>query len=72
MEVEYGDKKVDLLPCPFCGSDPDIYGYRRHGSWYRIHCAGDGCPMRPVTYSYRALEQAAAAWNHRPGKEAAP
>ncbi|MDE6261581.1 MAG: Lar family restriction alleviation protein [Oscillospiraceae bacterium] len=70
MEMEYAGKKVNLLPCPFCGGDPAIHSYRRLGSWYRIHCAGDGCLMVPVTYNYRDLEQAVAAWNQRPGKEA--
>lgn len=72
MEMEYAGKKVDLLPCPFCGADPAIHSYKRGGLWYRINCDGDDCPMRPVTYNYRALEKAATAWNHRPRKEPTP
>lgn len=69
MEVEYEGKKIDLLPCPFCGGEADIYSYRRSGPWYRIRCSGDGCPINPMTYSRRTLEQAAADWNHRPKPE---
>ena len=72
MEVEYAGKKVNLLPCPFCGSDPDIYSYRRHGPWYRIYCAGDNCRMRVATLTYRDLDLAVADWNQRPGKGATP
>lgn len=66
MEIEYAGKKIDLLPCPFCGGDPAIRNYKRVWQWYRIYCAGDGCPMGPVTCSRRTLEEAAADWNYRP------
>jgi len=28
MEMEYGNQKVNLFRCPFCGSTPLIHGYR--------------------------------------------
>lgn len=64
MEVEYAGKKLDLLPCPFCGGEPAIYSH----NWvagYHIYCTGDDCPMSPVTNARRTLAEAAADWNHR-------
>lgn len=68
LTIEYGDKRVSLLPCPFCGSDPVIHSYRRYGSWYNIRCSGgrEICRMMPRTMPFRDLEQAAADWNMRP------
>ena len=69
MEIEFANEKVNLLPCPFCGSDPAVHSYKRSGLWYRIYCTGDDCPMRPVTCNFRSLGQAATAWNHRPKED---
>lgn len=72
LEVEYAGLKVDLLPCPFCGSAPLIHGYRnRMRQWYRIKCGNDTghCRMGPETGAYRKLEDAAADWNQRPKPE---
>lgn len=65
MEVEYEGQKVNLLPCPFCGGEPAIYG-QNWAMGYNIFCTGVNCPTNPVTHSRRTLEEAAADWNHRP------
>lgn len=64
MKVEYEGKKIDLLPCPFCGGTPKIHSFKRNGWWYRVRCVGD-CPVHPETYTYRSLEEVCAIWNHR-------
>lgn len=68
IEIEYEGKKVILRACPFCGSDPVIRGYRRHGSWYEIRCGNtrEVCSIVPMAFSYKGLEQAVADWNMRP------
>ena len=68
MEIEYGNKKVNLFRCPFCGSAPEIHGYRnRMRQWYRIRCSNenDTCRIRPETLASQKLEVAAADWNQR-------
>lgn len=67
METEYAGQKVNLLHCPYCGSDPIIHRYKRNVIYYRIRCANDReiCRMLPETTAYRKLEQAAADWNMR-------
>lgn len=69
VELEYGDKKVHLRRCPFCGSTPLIHSYRnRMRLWYRIKCSNEKevCRMRPETSASRTLEEAAADWNMMP------
>ena len=68
MKIEYAGQVVDLLPRPFCGGEPRIQSFRRHGEWYRIRCVGD-CSIHPETYTYHSLEEVAAIWNHRPKPE---
>ncbi len=68
MEMEYCGQKIDLLPCPFCGSAPLIHGYRnRMRFWFRIRCGNenDTCRMMPETSASQTLEGAAADWNMR-------
>lgn len=69
MEMEYNGQKINLLPCPFCGSAPLIHGYRnRMQLWFRIRCGNENdiCRMMPETSASRTLEGAAADWNMRP------
>ena len=68
LTMEYGDKRVSLLPCRFCGSDPIIHSYRRRGLNYSIRCGNQFgvCRMRPQTLNYPELEQAVADWNMMP------
>lgn len=69
MEMEYCGQRVDLRPCPFCGSTPMIRSYRnRMRQWYRIRCSDEKevCRMIPETTASMTLEQASADWNMRP------
>lgn len=67
VEMEYAGEKVNLHPCPFCGSAPEIHSYKRYGLWYSIRCGDEKevCRMIPRTTDSRTLKQAAADWNMR-------
>ena len=59
----------NLLPCPFCGTPPEIDlpdetpGGNRY---YTVACYGEACPMQPETAGKPTADEAAAAWNTRP------
>ena len=72
MGVKRAGKKIDVLPCPFCGGEPRVQSFKRNGWWHRVRCVGD-CPIHPETYTYHSLDEALAAWNHRArAEEGAP
>jgi hypothetical protein len=48
----------DLLPCPFCGSEPEFDGYDEEdsngeysGTCYSIRCRNNDCDVQPDVYS---------------------
>lgn len=55
---------VILLPCPFCGSEPEIVDF---GAIAFVRCSGCRCRGRAVQASvdYTAKEVAAKEWNQR-------
>lgn len=58
--------KPDLLPCPFCGGQAELW--RAHNSkpaW--IACMGRCVVL--VTRDYQSDAEAIAAWNRRAGDE---
>ena len=68
MQIEYGNQKVNLFRCPFCGSTPLIHSYRnRMKQWFRIRCSNDTeiCRIMPETMAHLKLVDAATDWNQR-------
>lgn len=63
----YEEKYKDLiLPCPFCGKAPTVWGSGESERGLMIHCISedaDGCPNPSV--SYYEHEKALAVWNRR-------
>lgn len=53
----------ELKPCPFCGGEAEIMGYRYDCKW--IICK----KCMAETAAYETSEQAIAAWNRRAGEE---
>lgn len=55
---------VNLLPCPFCGSEPKIVNF---GDIAFVRCSGCRCRSGAVQASvdYTAKEVAAKEWNQR-------
>lgn len=64
--------KIELLPCPFCGSEaitfqiPDESPYRHPGLWV-VGCETEDCfgNYNHVTMVFSSEETAAEAWNTR-------
>lgn len=67
MEIEFSGKKVNLLPCPFCGDFPAVRIGRGRG-WeqaYKVFCSNEHCIIAETLYR-SDLTKAAKDWNHRP------
>ena len=52
----------DLLPCPFCGHEPEVRAGRGGTRWY-VQCMNDQCKCTVQLFDSRA--QAVKAWNTR-------
>ena len=64
--------KIDLLPCPFCGSPAKLCSAKANASGqifvFWVHCdfRGDlNCDVIPTTPKFDTAEQAVKAWNTR-------
>ena len=55
-------EEVALLPCPFCGGEAELTGYKAPEFWVR--CDKMGC--KASTESFGSKDRAIAAWNTRP------
>ena len=72
MIVKYNGKKISLLRCPFCDTDPTVFVSKFAGkrafwgrSTFRVSFENKNCIM-VQTLCRPTLEQAAREWNHRP------
>lgn len=54
------DDMIDLMPCPFCGSEPTHFPVDK--LWYYIQCSSEDCTCRIVG---RKREDAVRMWNKR-------
>jgi len=63
------NRTTELLPCPFCGKQPEIGHYETfdNDEWY----IGCDCECGPCTKIHLTYEQAIAAWNARVGSHCA-
>lgn len=58
------EPKIHLLPCPFCGAEPEMNPQANAG--FYVDCINLECPVYGVeTRSYNTPEDAAAKWNTR-------
>lgn len=55
------EKKIELLPCPHCGSAARLDKWdRQPGHLYSVNCSSDDCGIAVDTEA-----EAVAAWNRR-------
>lgn len=57
------DKLPKILPCPFCGSEPETMGSGEGQRGLMIHCISENCPNPHTSYYDHAA--AIAVWNRR-------
>ncbi|MCP5006886.1 MAG: hypothetical protein GY941_23510 [Planctomycetes bacterium] len=75
MEFESWDetKKINLLPCPFCGEDPKVHHIGNNNTKkrsIRIKCSNIRCRVEQtnsaISHGFDFLEDVAEkAWNNR-------
>jgi hypothetical protein len=54
------------LPCPFCGSDPEIGKMSFGANMYsEIRCTNKNCFIRPLVAQYKTKESSIKHWNKR-------
>ena len=57
---------MQLLPCPFCGKEPEIDKYKvRDVMVWDIGCMNDDCDVHVETDIFESEEEAIIAWNTR-------
>ena len=55
-----------LLPCPFCGKEPEIDGYKIKGIMHwNVSCMNDHCLVHVETDDFESEEESIGAWNKR-------
>ena len=55
-----------LLPCPFCGKEPEIDNYKIQSIIYwNVSCMNDHCLVHVETADFESEEEAIGAWNKR-------
>ena len=55
-----------LLPCPFCGKEPEIDRYKIKGIMHwNVSCMNDHCLVHVETDDFESEEEAIGAWNKR-------
>lgn len=57
-------EETKLLPCPFCGAQPEITPWHRYSDVVVIHCTNEECEVGAET-SAVGRELAVTAWNKR-------
>jgi hypothetical protein len=55
----------ELLPCPFCGLQPDLIQAHNDAAWWIVSCPHQDCEVGP-TIEREGKGVAVAAWNKRP------
>lgn len=64
------DKDIELKPCPFCGSKPEItkiiIRFTPEKEYaYKVVCGNTRCQVYTETGLYSSAESAVTVWNRR-------
>jgi len=57
---------MTLLPCPFCGKEPEIDKYKIKGVMqWNVSCMNDNCLVHVETDDFESENEAIQAWQKR-------
>jgi hypothetical protein len=59
-------KQAPVLPCPFCGKDPELIEDQYETRLYMVGCMNIECLIRPETVYCEKMSKAIGYWNKRP------
>ena len=58
--------ELEILPCPFCGGEPTVYGGGNDGDTYDIGCTNAHCSINPhMKVDFNTKSDAVEVWNER-------
>lgn len=56
-------QKIRLMPCPFCGAEPELKAHE--GNLYSVRCMNQECNVLVHTLPDKSKTEAIRAWNKR-------
>ena len=60
------DFMKQLLPCPFCGKEPEVDNYKiKDIKHWNVSCMNDACLVHAETDDFELKKEAIKAWNKR-------
>ena len=57
--------RIELKPCPCCGSKPEMFIDRGFYETFKIRCSDPFCIIHSIEADYASINDAINSWNRR-------